>query len=66
MHIHMKSNIGDVIKFTLPAMMRETNKVFPLVSLKSNIMAVTDGEPQRRSISSDISFNIILGDILSG
>jgi hypothetical protein len=37
--MHMKFNIGEDIKFTLPTMMRVINKVFPLTSsLEPNII----------------------------
>jgi hypothetical protein len=38
-YMHMKFNIGEDIKFTLPTMMRVINKVFPLTSsLEPNII----------------------------
>ncbi|KAI2506094.1 hypothetical protein MHU86_8325 [Fragilaria crotonensis] len=46
-YMHMKFNVGEDIKFTLPTMMRVINKVFPLTSsLEPNIIEGASGEVQ--------------------
>jgi hypothetical protein len=47
MYMHIKFDIGDDIKFTLPTMMQVMNKVYPLTSsVEPNIVEGASGEGQ--------------------